>query len=149
MKIKRILVPTDFSPAAMDAFSYAIDFARPFGAALVVLFVVEPVFYAALADLDGTSANLQMLLQQEEKSGRQRLSRLARRLEKRRVSFEAEVRTGQPHAVIVEEATRRRVDLIIMGTHGRTGLSHLFMGSVAEKVVRTAPCPVLTVRGRR
>lgn len=146
MKIRRILVPVDFSATSLRALDRAIDFGRPFDAELLILFVVEPVFYAGLADLDGTSDNLQALLRSQQRAGGQELARLAAQLKKRRVRFRTRVAIGQPWVVIVDEAKKSKAALIVMATHGRTGLSHLFMGSVAEKVVRSATCPVLTLR---
>jgi universal stress protein A len=146
MKIRRILVPVDFSATSLQALDRAIDLGKQFKAELLILFVVEPVIYAGLADLDGTSANLQALLRSQQSAGREELARLAAQLEKRHGRLLTRIQIGQPWAVIVNEAKKSRADLIIMATHGRTGLSHLFMGSVAEKVVRSATCPVLTLR---
>jgi universal stress protein A len=146
MRIKRILVPVDFSTTSLRALEQAIDLGKQFKAELLILFVVEPVIYAGLADLDGTSANLQALLRSQQSAGRQELARLTEQLKKRHTRFRTRIQIGQPWAIIVNEAKKSRADLIIMATHGRTGLSHLFMGSVAEKVVRSAACPVLTFR---
>ena len=147
MAIKRILVPVDFSDGALQALDYAAGLARPSGAELVVLFVVEPVYYATPADMYGASTNLSMLLEEQQRIGREQLARLARRLEKRKLKSRTVLETGVPYQVITDTASKQKADLIVMATHGRTGLSHLLMGSVAERVVRTAVCPVLTVRG--
>ena len=139
MAIKRILVPVDLSDASLQALDYAAKFAQPLGAALVVLFVVEPLYY---------TGGFGLILEEQQRAGREALSRLERLLEKRRVQSRAMVRTGAPYQVIGQEARKQKADLIIMATHGRTGVSHLMLGSVADKVVRTAPCPVLTVRSK-
>ena len=146
MAIRRILVPVDFSPASLQVLDFAIEFGKPFGAQLTVLFVVEPAYYAAVADLDGTSANLSVLLESQRRSATAQLVRLERRLKRRRAELHMCLQTGRAYSEIVEEAKRSKSDLIIMATHGRGGLSHLLMGSVAERVVRSAPCPVLTLR---
>lgn len=146
MPIRRILVPTDFSPGASQALDYAVDLARPFDAELVLLFVVEPVYYASPADLYGASANLSMLLDEQRRVGRQQLDRLEEQMRKRRVRCRGVVETGAPYEMITQTAENLAADLIVMATHGRTGLSHLLLGSVAEKVVRGSNCPVLTLR---
>jgi len=147
MILKRILVPVDFSGGSLEALEYAVALAAPFDAELVVLFVVEPVYYATPADLYGPSANLGMLLEEQQRFGREQLARLQADLAKRKVSTTTLLQTGTPYQQIVDTANRKKVDLIVMATHGRTGLSHLLLGSVAEKVVRSSACPVLTVRG--
>lgn len=147
MILKRILVPVDFSSGSLEALDYAVELAKPFDAELLVLFVVEPVYYATPADLYGPSANLAMLLEEQQRFGREQLAALKARLAKEKIDCATVLQTGSPYQQIADLAKRRRVDLIIMATHGRTGLSHLFMGSVAERVVRSASCPVLTVRG--
>ena len=146
MPIKKILVPTDFSERALQALDYAIDLARLLRAELVVLFVVEPPHYASPADLYGASANLSMLFEEQQRMGQEQLARLARRLKSRRLKIETVLETGVPYQAITETAQALKADLIVMATHGRTGLSHILMGSVAERVVRSAACPVLTVR---
>ncbi|MBI4517411.1 MAG: universal stress protein [Deltaproteobacteria bacterium] len=145
--IKRILVPVDFSDTALQALDYAIEFGKPFRPELVVLFVVEPVYYATPADLYGPAANLSMLLDEQRRIGKEQLLRLAAELEKRGVNARTVLQTGTPFQVIVDTAERLKADLIVMATHGRTGLSHVLLGSVAERVVRSAACPVVTVRG--
>jgi universal stress protein A len=146
MPIRRILVPTDFSPGAAQALDYAVDLARSFGAELVLLFVVEPVYYASPADLYGASANLSMLLDEQRRVGREQLDRFLAETRKRRVRCRGVVETGAPYETITGAAEKVAADLIVMATHGRTGLSHLLLGSVTEKVVRSSACPVLTLR---
>lgn len=145
--LKRILVPMDFSSGSRQALDYAVDLAAPFGAELLVLYVVEPVYYATPADLYGPSANLGMLLEEQQRFGREQLAKTEEQLRTRDVRCSVFLQTGTPYRQIVDTAKRRKADLVVMATHGRTGLSHLVMGSVAEKVVRMAECPVLTLRG--
>lgn len=146
MTIKRILVPTDFSKAADQALRYAVDLARPTNARLFLLFVVEPVYYATASDLYGATAPIGMLLDEQRRIGTQQLARAAQLLRRRRALVSTIVETGIAHEMIVETARKSRADLIVMATHGRTGLTHLLLGSVTEKVIRSAPIPVLTVR---
>jgi nucleotide-binding universal stress UspA family protein len=146
MTIRRIFVPIDFSDSSMQALDYAIDLGRTLGSELTVLFVVEPIYFATPGDLYGTSANLGMLLEEQRRTARDELKKLDERLKKRGIEAKTVLGSGVPHEVIVETAKTRKADLIVMATHGRSGLSHLLMGSVTEKVVRGASCPVLTFR---
>src|SRR5262245_29402143 len=146
MVIKRILVPVDFSDDSLKALAYARDIAKAFGAELLLLYVVEPVYYATPADMYVTTPNMTMLLDEQRKIGTTPLRRLITDLEKKKQRVRGMVKTGSPGQVIADTAKSVRADLIVIATHGRSGLAHLFMGSVSEKVVRHASCPVLTVR---
>lgn len=145
MKIKRILVPVDFSANSHEALDYAADLAKPFKAELVAMFVIEPIYYAA-PDYAGVSSSiLSGLIDEQRRSAREQLARLEKQFSKRRIALRTVMQTGTPYQVIVDGAKRLKADLIVMATHGRTGVSHLLMGSVSERVVRTATCPVLTL----
>jgi len=146
--IKRILVPVDFSDPSLQALDYAIDFARQRRSELIVLHVVEPVYYPVAGELYGVGYDLGSVYDEIERAARTRLSRLTGALRKRRVAARGLISLGAAPQVIVETAKKLKADLIILSTHGRTGLSHVVMGSVAERVVRTAPCSVLTVPAR-
>jgi universal stress protein A len=137
VSVKRILVPVDFSKQSQAALDYAAQLSARFHATLAVLFVVEPLYYAG---------DLGLFLEEQRRFGREELSRVEARLRKRRLPCRTLLQTGVPYRIIADEAERWKADLIVLATHGRTGLSHLLMGSVAEKVMRTAKCPVLTVR---
>jgi nucleotide-binding universal stress UspA family protein len=142
MEIHHIIAPTDFSEHSQQAIQYARELAQTFGATLVLLHVVElppsPIEGLPPSQLGGT------LLEDLEQQATSNLAQvLAKEAE---VTVVRRVVVGIPYRRIVEVATDEKVDLIVMATHGRTGFSHLFMGSVAEKVVRTAPCPILTIR---
>jgi len=139
MTIKRILVPVDLSEPSIQALDYAVDLAAFFKARLTVLFVAEPLYYAG---------DLGLVLEEQERLGREQLRCLEERVHQRGRRCETILLRGTPYQVISDEARRRAADLIVMGTHGRTGLSHLVMGSVADRVVRIAPCAVLTVPPR-
>ena len=143
MTISRILVPTDFSADANAAFAYAVALARKFDAPVHLLHVVEDPLAAGVwsseiytAEIAGLQANL--VRDAEE--------RLRRSVPDVAGTVSTEVRTGRAAKQILETAREMNVDLIVMGTRGRTGLAHVIMGSVAERVVRLAPCPVLTLR---
>ena len=146
MAMKRILVPVDFSEDSLNALGYARDFAKPFGAELVILYVIEPIYYATPADMYVTTPDVTFLMDEQRRIAKEQLARIGADLRKKRVPFHAVIKTGAPAHTILDSIKSTRADLIIMGTHGRTGLAHMFMGSVAEKVVRGASCPVLSVR---
>jgi len=140
MAIKKILVPVDFSEPSEQALEYALDFAKPFKAEITLLFVIKPLYYAG---------DLGLLLEEQQRTGREELARLERRVRQRGLKCRTLVLRGAPFREIVDAARKQKVDLIVMGTHGRTGLSHLVMGSVADRVVRTAATPVLTVQPQK
>ena len=142
VRIKRILLPTDLSEASMPALELAENLGRIFNAELALLFVVEPL------DMSGdilSGGALASAIEAQEKTARAHLARVATRLRRRGLRVRILVGTGKAAPVIVDTARQGSTDLIVIGTHGRSGLSHVFMGSVAERVVRTAGCPVLTV----
>jgi len=141
----RILVPTDFSPPSDAALEYARAVAARFGASLHLLHVVEDPYRSAYAaevyvpEVEGLRDDLIA-------DARARLKDQLCSGDVANLDATTDAVIGTPAWSVVEYATGHDIDLIIMGTHGRGGMSHLLMGSVAEKVVRTAPCPVLTVR---
>lgn len=145
IELRKILAPTDFSSHSENALRYASAFADQFGAELHVLNVLQdPVTMMPEPGLPpGPWGDYTAEL---EEAARKRLDELpgALRFEKSRLIHE--VRKGAPFLEIIWYAKKNAIDLIVIGTHGRTGLAHMLMGSVAEKVVRNAPCPVRTVR---
>lgn len=149
MKLTRILVPTDFSKFSLQALDDAVDLGKQSAARILVLHCLEPVYFASTADMYGPGMNVSMLIEEQRRSAQQQLARIKRDLEKRRVAVQTLIESGPAAFAIIDTAKRQRVDLIVMSTHGRSGLSHLFMGSVAERVVRGASCPVLTVRAAK
>jgi nucleotide-binding universal stress UspA family protein len=143
--LKKILVATDFGEASDAALSYGRDLARTYGATLHLLHVAEDVF-ARYAD-DGSTAFLPQMQSDIENAARKRLEGLVTDEDRTMLRARPVVLTARgPAEAIVEYANAHTVDIIVMGTHGRRALAHLLMGSVAERVVRLAPCPVLTVR---
>ena len=144
--VKHVLVATDFSECSGVALAYARALARQFKARLHVLHVVEMSATEGF-EIGGYVTAIPAVQAQLEESEGDRLDAEISDEDRLDLRARAELVMLQPPAqAIVEYATRERIDLIILGTHGRRGLAHLVMGSVAEKVVRTAPCPVLTVR---
>lgn len=141
ISIKRILVPTDFSEHSLQAITYACELARRFAAELHLLHVAVPL--AMPMPYMGTVSDEVF---DPEKSARKALAELEHPGFETLSPVERIVRTGTPFVEIVRHAKENDIDLIVMGTHGRTGLVHALIGSVAEKVVRKASCPVLTVR---
>ncbi|WP_227255064.1 universal stress protein [Frigoriglobus tundricola] len=143
--IRRILVPTDFSDYARPAVRYAAELAEKFSAELVLLHVV-PDAVLALPDAVMPTPTPAVDLSELTEAGKEGLAHLiaAEKLEKRHPR--AEVRIGSPADEIIAAARDLHADLVCIGTHGRGGLARVLLGSVAEHVVRQAPCPVLTVR---
>ena len=139
--LKQILVPTDFSEPSENALRYGKALAEAFGAALHLLHVLEdPVVF-------GWEGYYTPLVGEDlERNVRGQLGKLLTDAE--REGFRAQLATarGSPFVEVVRYARAQAIDLIVMGTHGRGPVAHLLLGSVAERVVRTAPCPVLTVR---
>jgi nucleotide-binding universal stress UspA family protein len=138
--LKRILVPHDFSETSAAAVKYAVALARNFGAQMYFLHVGRQA-------VDQFEVEFPIGLEDALEDGiRERLLRIITPEEEAELRPEFVVRPGVPAAEIVRYAEDANIDLIIMGTHGRGFVGHVMMGSVAERVVRTAPCPVLTVR---
>ena len=146
--IKTILLPTDGSECSQKAMTYAFSFAKQYGARVVALHVIdqrwEDQTRAAFVEM---GLDLTQRIRDGHAQEAQRIVReVAEEGAKIGVSVETRVLMGIPYEDILRAGQELGADLIIMGTHGRTGVSHLLMGSVAERVVRKAPCPVLTVR---
>jgi nucleotide-binding universal stress UspA family protein len=143
--LKNILVATDFGDASDVALTYGRDLARTVGASLHVLHVAENVLVRFASE--APSAFLPELQTQLEEGARKRIEALVTEEDKTTLNAQPAVITSNGTAdTIVQYARDRAIDLIVMGTHGRRALAHVLMGSVAERVVRLAPCPVLTVR---
>ena len=141
---RRILHPTDFSRASAPALRRAVALARACRAPLVLLHVMTPPSpFIGEGTLPSSYADLLSLAR---RSARRRLAAVFGRVRRTGVRAQAIFAEGLPAAEILRAVRRTRADLIVMGTHGRTGVSRVFMGSVAERVVRESRCPVLTVR---
>ena len=138
MKARKVLVPTDFSPAGKHALELATSLARDGGGSLVIIHVEEPPLAYGGGELYSG------VQEPDREELRKALAAVAPTDPK--VPCVHKLLVGDPAAAIIQVAESDGVDLIVMGTHGRTGLSRLLMGSVAEAVVRRAKCPVLTVK---
>jgi nucleotide-binding universal stress UspA family protein len=143
MASQRFLVPIDFSEYANQALDYAINLAGKLDARLTLLHVIQSV---PLGGVDMGVTLPYTYLQDLEAEIMQSMESHRTRVTAAGLEGEIVVVHGVPFHEIVETAKMQKVDLIVMGTHGRTGLQHILLGSVAEKVVRLAPCPVLVAR---
>ena len=141
---RRILHPTDFSRASAPALRRAVALARACRAPLVLLHVMTPP--SPFIGEDTLPSSYVDLLILARRSAKRRLAAALARVRRERVRAQAIFAEGLPADEILRAVRRARADLIVMGTHGRTGVSRVFMGSVAERVVRESRCPVLTVR---
>jgi nucleotide-binding universal stress UspA family protein len=148
--IKKILVPTDFSDCSREALDYAVGLARTVGASIEVLYVWQlPSYIGPEAALLGTGGNglpIATYIRQEAAAEMERY--LAGRNGEGEPTVRGKIEMGQPVERIVETAKQGSYDLIVLGTHGRSGMARLFVGSVTENVLRRAPCPVLAVRSK-
>jgi nucleotide-binding universal stress UspA family protein len=148
MQVKTILVPVDFSDCALTALKYAEFVAKTFQAQIDVLHVWEPPRYVLpdiTVQIPGQADQTLMDFARSE-AGKDMEKFLMALEDDGTVEVRGRLESGDPTDRILELAAKGEYDMIVMGTHGRTGLSHLFLGSVAEKVVRRASCPVLTIR---
>jgi nucleotide-binding universal stress UspA family protein len=139
--LKHILVPTDLSDCSLDALEYAAVVARQSKASLELLHVLEPVYYGLDFTFEHASER-----EKKRKHIAQALEDLSADFSKAGITIKTCIRGGMPSDTILEYVQTSASDLIIMGTHGRRGLSHLVTGSVTEAVLRRGPCPVLAVR---
>ncbi|HEX3997705.1 MAG TPA: universal stress protein [Pirellulales bacterium] len=145
--IKRVLVPTDFSEPSEVALHYGKAFSETFGARLHLVHVLdENALVYPWATPEGETFAMGTARADIENAVRNRLEHVLTDAERQKYSAEIVTLVGSPFLEIVTYAKSQEIDLIVMGTHGRGPIAHMLMGSVAEKVVRKAPCPVLTVR---
>jgi nucleotide-binding universal stress UspA family protein len=142
--IRRILVPIDFSAHSKNALRYAVPMAEAFGASLHLVYVVEPTIYPA--DLGFGQVVLPAVEDELRDKGSDELKKMIEREIGDRVKATSAVRTGKPHQEILREAKETGVDLIVVASHGHTGVEHMLFGSTASRIVRLAECPVLTIR---
>ncbi|MBX3395020.1 MAG: universal stress protein [Phycisphaerae bacterium] len=146
ISLTRVLFPTDFSDLSLQALKYARSFAESFKAELHVLHIVDEasIYWTAVAPNTvpiGPSINELMEIAESE------MQRFVQaQLADLKAPMVTEVLSGRPFMEIIRYAREKTIDLIVIGTHGRSGLHHVLLGSVAEKIVRKAPCPVLTIR---
>ena len=146
-RIRSIMHPTDFSPASRAALKRAIEMAQANRAPLVIAHVMAPVI-PMMGEGYVSPKVYEEMDAAARAHARKQLAALLARVKRGGVRASTLLLEGIPHEQIRRAAKARQADLIVMGTHGRTGLARFFMGSVAERVIGTAPCPVLTVRGK-
>jgi len=143
-EINKVLVPIDFSDYSKIALKYAVDFAQKFNAKMYLIYVVEPVIYPpdfSMGQIAIPSVNTEWDIKAKEE-----IDKLADSEIPTGVKIKTIIKTGKPFLEIIETAAEEDVDIIIIATHGHSGMEHILFGSTAEKVVRKAPCPVLTLR---
>jgi nucleotide-binding universal stress UspA family protein len=144
MPFRHILAPTDFSEYSKQAVASALELAKKFGAKLTILHVIElppyPIEGYVPPSLSAT------FMDDLERQATTDLTQIVPEAEAANVEVARVIAVGTPYRKIIDTAEAEQVDLIVMATAGRTGFSHLVMGSIAERVVRTASCPVLTIR---
>jgi nucleotide-binding universal stress UspA family protein len=146
-RIRRILHPTDFSRASGAAFRKALDLAKTSKTELLVVHVLAPTV-PMVGDAYVSPEVYEDLAASARAYGKKNLDALVAKAKKAGVRAKSVLLEGVPHEQIARTARRQRADLVVMGTHGRTGLAKLFLGSVAGRVIAIAPCPVMTVRGK-
>ncbi len=143
ISIKNILCPVDYSVYSEMALNYAIEFAEKYHAKLYLMHVLDIRVY----DINNPDLyDINIVDEETLAKLRERLLRCVTEDTRGKIAVEALIIQGVPFAEIIKASKEYKIDLIVIGTHGRTGISHAIMGSVAEKVVRKAPCPVLTIR---
>jgi nucleotide-binding universal stress UspA family protein len=145
-RIRQILCALDLSPGSRRAFDTALALARAQNARLVLLHVLAPIALVPGQYLDALT--MDRLQREAREWGAERLGGLAAKAGKAGVKASVLIREGDPADQIVRTRRSTKSDLIVMGTHGRRGLKKFLLGSVAERVAATAPCPVVTVRSR-
>jgi universal stress protein A len=143
MLLKRILVPIDFSEPSLKAVDEAAEFSRPYGAELILMFAVERSNYESPLLVPDSGA----VLEEQARAAEEKLDEICRGLGKRGVKCRTLVESGVADQAILDAAKKVDASLIVMSTHGRTGLARVLIGSVAERVVQHARCPILLLRG--
>lgn len=141
IEFSKILCLTDFSESSEYAGQYAISIAGKYGCRIYVAHIVEPFTYA-----DDFGIDYGAQLREMEATARRLLDNTVASMKRAGADIEGVLLSGNPSAEILKFAKDEAVDLIVMATHGRSGVEHILMGSVAEKVLRKSPCPVLTVK---
>lgn len=144
MKVERILFPTDFSEGSTHALHYAVDLVKHYNAKLYILHVIYDIAKATESHIPHISAD--EIYKEMNKWAMNELETCCIEEIRGLSDVEKLVIKGTPHEEIIRFATDKKVDMIVMGTYGRTGLQKFIFGDTAEKVVRRAPCPVMTVR---
>ena len=146
ISLHRILVATDFSDFSKEALAYAVYLARGFGADLYLLHVFEPPFFSRTGVSPSVRPEVHQWIQEMKEEDSRELNLAASEIRHQISKVHPILKEGEPFLEILKAAGEIPADLIVLGTHGRTGLAHVLMGSVAERIVRKSSCPVFTVR---
>jgi len=142
--IKTILVPTDFSDYSKVSLPLAVDLAKKYGAKLVVLHVFDEELFAPIFFEAGGKAEEYFIRIRNDFDAA--VEQFLDGIDTESIEVESHLANGTPFVEVIRFAREKGIDLIIMGTHGKSGLAHALLGGVAEKVVRKSPCPVMVVR---
>ena len=145
MDINTVLLATDFSEISRTAFEAAIDLAQKFGAKIVVTHVEDDHYLSMVSDHVAVGLSTEHIWKVQYEYSKTHLDEFVEANMSGMVEVESEVRRGTPHDEIVRSAKEHHADLIVMATHGRGFISHAIMGSTTERVIRSAPCPVLAI----
>ena len=143
-EIKKILFPTDFSVASDYALSYVVSMAKRFKAEIFLIHVVDTSY-----DISGfyiPHISVEKLIQEMESSAEAQLKKVGGKISRSVKAYKSAVKSGIPYKEIIKFAKNKGIDMIIMGTHGKSGTDHFFFGSTTERVMKQADCPVLTIR---
>ncbi len=145
---KRLLVPTDFSAYSDNALRHAIDIARQYGAEVFLLHVIDESIQQCTYEYCLTDDVMKQIEQESKIRSAEKLREEIERVEKNNadVAIEAIIKHGIPYEEILREQEDKKIDLIVIASHGRTGIKRVLIGSVAERVIRAAKCPVMLLR---
>lgn len=147
MKIQRILVPIDGSEGAQAALDAALDLQPGHPAEILIVLALEPIHLRIGAQITQRGENVRMIADEQRLIAEDRLAQLESDLRGRGVAVRTFLGTGPADDVILSAAKKHGADMIVMSTHARSGIAHALLGSITEKVIRGAECPVLTIRG--
>jgi len=143
MSFKNILMTTDLSPYSLSAKDISLSLARKYRAKLYLLYVIDEMIFVELEPYGIAYQDIQATHREQAE---QKLKEIISGEEWKDIHCEPVIITGNPFVEIIRFAKEKQIDVIVMGTHGRSGLSHILFGSTAERVIRKAPCPVLSVK---
>jgi nucleotide-binding universal stress UspA family protein len=146
--VNKILLATDFSDDSLNARLFAEELARKFGAEIIVLHVDQPLAPVMVSELGPAFdvGAMNQIAEDQRLAAQREIDKIVTQLRDAQIKARSMLRVGAPFVEIIHSAQTENVDLIVLGTHGRTGLAHVLLGSVAERVVQKAGCAVLTVR---
>lgn len=144
LSIHNILVPIDFSVHSKNALRYAVSMAEQYGASLHLIYVIEPMIYPA--DLGFGQVVMPGVEEELRIKSEKELQNLIEREIDDSIKADSVVRLGKPHQEILREVDEKKIDLVVLASHGHTGVEQILFGSTAMRIVRLAKCPVLTIR---